>query len=212
MSMYVAYDAFASMSPLQKNKVIQEITADNKAELVTTHWRRFLEANRARLNAEQTEFIEEHIASVRPELYQHPTPNEEQHAKRSEEMEARMHELFLFEDVLKLHMEVFKNSGLIRNPIAQALVRAKPHIGELGIENLRAALYDIATVPPDELRSRRYGDDDAATLLRRAFAGIPSSEEWSLLSDEDVPLAAWRAYTLINANRKGDARAPNPAS
>ena len=114
--MYVDYDGFASMPPLQKNKVIQEITAENKAELVTTHWRRFLEANRARLNAEQVHFIEESLAFVRPEMYQHPRPNEEEDAKRSEEMEARMHELFPFEDVLKLHMEVFKNSGLIRNP------------------------------------------------------------------------------------------------
>jgi hypothetical protein len=208
--MYVDYDTYASMSPLRKNKVIGEITAENKAELVTAHWRRFLEANRARLNAAQIQFIEESIAYVRPDLYQHPRANEEEVRKHSEEMEARLRELFPFEDIVNLHMEAFKNSGVIRNPVALVLVRAKPQIEESEVENLRAALYDLATLPPDELRSRRYGDDDFPALFCRAFQGMPCGEEFfSLLSDADVPLAASRAYALISGKRKAGPGAPN---
>ena len=70
--MTIDYDTYANKSPLQKAKILSKLTPENKAELMVTHWRRWLEANRHRLNGEQLRFLEEEIAYITPELYRHP--------------------------------------------------------------------------------------------------------------------------------------------
>jgi len=46
---------------LQKNRVLHQLTPENRAKLAITHWSRFLEANRARLNAAQIRVLEQLI-------------------------------------------------------------------------------------------------------------------------------------------------------
>ena len=47
-----------------------------------------------------------------------------------------------------------------------------------------------------------HGENDLATLLRRVFEGIPSGDSfWSRISEEDVKLAALRAYALLSSKR-----------
>ncbi len=189
---YVDYDTYASMSPLRKNKVLGEITSENKAELVTTHWRRFLEANRARLNAEQIGFIEVSLAYVRPELYQRAQTGEE--FNRDREKEETLLRLFSRDDVLKLHMGAFKNSGAIPNPIARALMHVSRRAEER--EDLESALCDLAVLPPDQLRQKR---GDLPELLGRHIDGIPTGEEfWNQIDDADVRLAARRARGFVH--------------
>src|SRR6266496_3239303 len=98
--MTIDYDIYASRSPLQKVKILSELTPENNAELVITHWRRWLEANRHRLNGEQIEFLEGEIAYITPELYRFPRADEEAAAKRSREMGDRARALFAFEDFI----------------------------------------------------------------------------------------------------------------
>jgi len=208
----IDYDTYASKSPLQKVRILSELTPANIAELVIVHWRRWLESNRHRLNGEQIAFLEEQIAYIKPELYVHPRADEEAEAKRSRETEERMRALFPFEDFIKLHMEAFKNSGEIRNPIALILVRGKLRVEEAELEELRGALRDLATVPPDELRSKR---PDLPAYLRRRFEDplpMPEGDEfWSLVSDEDVTLAAARARALAHLKRAaGGPPPPDP--
>jgi hypothetical protein len=196
--MHIDYDTYARMSPLQKNRVIHQIAAENVAELVTTHWQRFLDKNRGRLNVEQIRFIEESIAFVRPEHYKLPR-DEEAIRKHGEELERRLEALFSFVDRIHLHMGAFKNSGEIPNLIARTLVRTRPHFDESSGENLQMALHDLATVPRDELRKRH---SDLPEILSCAFEGMPSGDEfWDLVADEDVPLAASRAFGMVKSMR-----------
>ena len=91
--MCVDYDTFASMSPARKNEALHDLMPENKAELVTTHWQRFLDANRSRLTAGQTRRLELIIEKY-PE-----------HAIT----ETELRELFEFEDFIELHFGAFKN-------------------------------------------------------------------------------------------------------
>src|SRR6266513_1711756 len=98
--MYVDYDTYAAMSPLRKNRMLQQLTPENKTELVKAQKQRFLDENRARLN-------DESIAFVRPDLYQRiPTEDD---FRRDREKEATLLRLFSREDALKLHSGAFKN-------------------------------------------------------------------------------------------------------
>jgi len=163
--MHIDYDAYANLSPLRKVNVLDQLNDENIAELVTTHWKRFLEANRARMSEEQVRVLEK--SRIR----------------------------------IELHFGAFKNSGEIRNPIARILAITRPKAID---EELRAALCDVATLPPAELRSRR---PDLPELPGRFYDGMPE-DFWSFASDEDVPLAASRAYAITGPRRK--AAAPPP--
>jgi len=189
--MYVDYDTYAAMSPLRKNKTLQQLTPENKAELVNAHLQRFLDENRARLNDEQIRFIEESIAFVRPDLYERiPTEDD---FRRDREKEATLLRLFSREDALKLHSGAFKNSGEIQNPVARAIAYAK---ARNPTDELEAALLDLANIPSEELRARR---PELATLLGRHYDHVPAGEEfWNQISDEDVRLAALRARSLVH--------------
>lgn len=194
--MHIDHDAFASMSPLQRPKIWQQLTPENKFELMTTQWRLFLEGNRERMSAEQARLIEESLAELRPEDYRRPRSTESRdRARRTEE---RFSELFSVEELRRLHFPSM-HSGEIPNRIARILVLTKPTIDESSVEGLMAALYALATLPPEQVRERH---PRLPEILGAAFEGMPAGEEfWNLLSDEDVPLAALRAYSLLRSAR-----------
>jgi hypothetical protein len=115
---------------------------------------------------------------------------------------------------VQLHFGAFKNSGVIQNSVPRILAPARIQFEAAHVATIDAALYDLATLPPDQLRSRRYGGDDLATLLARRFKGLPGGEEfWGSLADEDVLLAAARARSILGylANRAaGGPLPPDP--
>lgn len=197
--MHVDYETFAAMSPLRKNAILASLTPENKAELVVTHLRRFLDSNRDKLNAEQIRFAEESIEYVKPELYR-PGSRDEAAASKNAEIEKRVRELFPRELLVQFHFEVFKNSGPIDNPIARALVQTSPRVEEREVELLRSALHDLATLGEAELRGKKYDGLDLAAILGRAWASVPSGEAfWTALSDDDVRLAASRSWTILGS-------------
>jgi hypothetical protein len=68
----IEYDAFCTLDLKTKQKLFAEIKPDNRADLIRTQARRWLEKNRARLNTEQIKIMEENIAFVKPDLYKFP--------------------------------------------------------------------------------------------------------------------------------------------
>jgi hypothetical protein len=192
--MYVDYDTFTSLSPLRKNRTLQQLTPENKSELVKTHLQHFLDENHSRLNDEQVRFVEKSIAFVAPELFER-IPSKDDFT-RDREIEATLLRLFSREDARKLHFGAFKNSGEIPNPVARAIAYAR---ARNPTDELEAALLDLANTPSEELRARR---PELATLLGHHYDGVPAGEEfWTQISDEDVRLAALRARSLVHKVR-----------
>ena len=68
----IEYDVFCTMDVKNKQKVFGEISPENRAELVRTQIRRWLDKNRSRLSAEQIKIMEENIAIVKADLYKLP--------------------------------------------------------------------------------------------------------------------------------------------
>ena len=191
--MHIDYDTFASMSPLKKNSVMHKLTIENVAELVRTHFQRFLDANRARLSAEQIATIEEDIASIAPDLYREDRERTEEEFNRMRRKEEERLRLFSPDDARALHMGAFKNCGDVRNPLARALMRiGSGHRSD----DHEAAFHDLATLPVSELRQKRPG---LPAMLRKIIE-IPD-DFWSHVDDEDVRLAASRARALTHTMR-----------
>ena len=191
--MYVDYDAFASMSPLKKNTVLHQLTPENVSEIVISHWRRFLETNRGRLNDEQVAFIEESVAEIKPELYRRDRARTQEEFDREREREARLLRLFSRDDARSLHMEAFNHSGEIQNPLARALMLIGPKHRS---DDLDAALADVATLPASDLRQKR---PDLPAFLQR-YIEVPA-DFWSHIDDEDVRLAARRGRVFAHTMR-----------
>ena len=191
--MYVDYHTFASMSPLEKNTVLHKLTPENVAEIVVSHWQRFLETNRGRLNEEQVAFIEESVAEIKPELYRGDRARTEEEFDREREREARLLHLFSCDDARWLHMEVFTNSGEIQNPVARALMLIGP---DHRSDDLDAALADMEMLPATDLRQKR---PDLPALLQR-YIEVPA-DFWSHIDDEDVRLAARRGRVFAHTMR-----------
>jgi hypothetical protein len=68
----IDYDTYCTLDLKSKQKVFGEIKPENRADLVRTQARRWLEKNRARLTPEQVKIMEENIAFVKPDLYKFP--------------------------------------------------------------------------------------------------------------------------------------------
>jgi hypothetical protein len=185
--MYVDYETYASMSPLKRSQV--RLSPENRADIVRTHWTRFLDANRSRLNAEQIAFLEEHIARAQPELYSEDRKRTEEEFNEIRADEARFMQLFSRDDMRKLHMEAFKNGGEIRNPLARALVHRRYEKSD----ELDAAFLDMMQLPANALREKR---PDLPALL-----GIAEDEFWPFVDDEEVWFAAQRGRALTHTVR-----------
>lgn len=188
------YETFVSLSPLKKPRAFHEMTAENKCEIVSTQYRRFLDMNRERMSPDQVQFLEETLRRLKPEDYVLPRSAEREEQVRRNE--TRFEELFPVGELRRLHFEVLMHSGEIANAIARAIAFARPSFDDNSADALQAALYDLATRPASELRG------EIAEILTRAFDGIPASEEfWKIVDDEEVRLAAQRAHNRLKAAR-----------
>lgn len=65
----VDYDAFMRGDLQERIRTFNAITPENRASLVSTHIRRWRDANRHRLGAERLALVEAWLELVRPDLY-----------------------------------------------------------------------------------------------------------------------------------------------
>jgi hypothetical protein len=95
----------ASSIGQSKIRTFNEISPENRAELVRTQVERWLKQNRSRLTPEQIKVVEDSLAVITPDLYR--TPKREEDMAKIRELEARVRELFSREDAA----QAFSNQG-----------------------------------------------------------------------------------------------------
>ena len=83
----IDYDTFMQMDAQGRIRTFNQITPENRAEVVRTHIERWLEKNRSRLNAEQIKVMEENIAFVTADVYRRP--REPQKMEQAKALEAK---------------------------------------------------------------------------------------------------------------------------
>ena len=93
----VDYDSFMQQDVQGRLRVFNQVTPENRAELVQTQIKRWVEKNRARLTPEQLKAMDENLAFAVADRYRQPM-NEEQRAK-AKELESRTAALFSREDL-----------------------------------------------------------------------------------------------------------------
>jgi hypothetical protein len=96
----VDYDVVMSGDWDHRMRSLDGITADERAEFMRTHRRRWFAANRHRLSPAQISSMEEQIAFISAELYRRPIdPDLYRQAK---ELEAKARQLFSPSDIYQL--------------------------------------------------------------------------------------------------------------
>ena len=95
----VDYDTFMQQDVQGRLRVFNQVTPENRADLVQTQIKRWVEKNRARLTSEQLKVMDDNLAFVTADRYRQPM-TEEQRAK-AKELEARTATLFSQEDMMQ---------------------------------------------------------------------------------------------------------------
>ena len=93
----IDYDTFMQMDVQGRIRTFNQITPENRAELVRTQIERWLERNRPRLNAEQIKVMEENIAFVAADVYR--LPRDPQKMEQAKALEAKTAALFSGSDM-----------------------------------------------------------------------------------------------------------------
>ena len=93
----VDYDTFMKQDFEGRIRIFNQVTPENRAELVQTQIKRWVEMNRARLTPEQLKVMEENLAFVVADRYRQPM-SEDQRAK-ARELESRTAALFSRDDM-----------------------------------------------------------------------------------------------------------------
>jgi hypothetical protein len=101
----VDYETFCKLDRQSKIRTFNEISPENRAELVRTQVERWLKQNRSRLTPEQIKVVENSLALITPDLYR--TPKREEDMAKIRAFEARVRELFSPEDAA----QAFSNQG-----------------------------------------------------------------------------------------------------
>lgn len=95
----VDYDTFMQQDPDGRIRTFNQITPENRAELVQTQIKRWVEKNKARLSPDQLKLMNENLAFVTADRYRRPmTPEEMTQAK---DLETRSAALFSREDMVQ---------------------------------------------------------------------------------------------------------------
>jgi hypothetical protein len=97
--MPVDYDAFRTKPWGERIRLFNDISAEEKAELVRTHISRWVDAHRQSLTTAQVEVLEEWMAFIQPPLY--VEPRNETSSVRREALEARTAALFSREEMME---------------------------------------------------------------------------------------------------------------
>jgi hypothetical protein len=92
----VEYDTFCQQDRQSKIRLFNEISAENRAELVRTQIERWLNKNKPRLTSEQIKIMEENLSFVRADLYR--LPRREEDLVKARELEERTAAVLSLED------------------------------------------------------------------------------------------------------------------
>jgi len=95
----IDYDTFMQQEVQGRIKTFNQVTPENRAELVQTQIRRWVEKNQSRLTPEQLKIMDENLAFVTADRYRQPM-NQEQMA-RAKDLEARTAAVFSREDMMQ---------------------------------------------------------------------------------------------------------------
>lgn len=66
------YDSFMRSQPAPRGAAFSRLPAEEKAELMKTHMRRYQRAHRASLSREQSAAIDANLAALQPDFYRQP--------------------------------------------------------------------------------------------------------------------------------------------
>jgi hypothetical protein len=95
----IDYDTFMQQDDQGRIKTFNQVTPENRAELVQTQIKRWVEKNRGRLTAEQLRIMDENLAFVTADIYRLPK-NQENMAK-AKDLETRTAAVFSREDMMQ---------------------------------------------------------------------------------------------------------------
>lgn len=98
----IDYDTFCKLADTEaKRTAFIATTADNRGQLVRTQLERWRDANRASLNAQQSSYLSELIASITSDTYK-DGPEGEAARVKAQALSARMRELFTDAQVMAM--------------------------------------------------------------------------------------------------------------
>jgi hypothetical protein len=92
----VDYDMWWKLDVQERIRVFNEVTPENRADLVKEQVTRWLDANRARLNADQIKLLDEVMSAITPDVYR--LPRQPEAVERMKALEARAAALLSRED------------------------------------------------------------------------------------------------------------------
>lgn len=95
----IDYDTFMQLDVQDRIKTFNQVTPENRAELVQTQIRRWVEKNRSRLTPDQLKIMDENLAFVTADRYRQPM-NQEQMAQ-AKDLEARTAAVLSREDMME---------------------------------------------------------------------------------------------------------------
>jgi hypothetical protein len=151
------YDAFMRAEPAPRGAAFARLAAEEKAELMTTHMRRYQRSRRASLSDEQSAVIDANLAALRPDFYRQPVSREWRDRAVALFLQAR--EVFSREEL----MQVFSLDGDYIPPGEEPLP-PQPAEGALSPSKEEPSTRS----PSDEVRS-------SATASPAAPVGSPST-------------------------------------
>ena len=97
----IGYDQFMPQPLHERRRIVNDVSAENRALLIKTHVKRWLAANRSRLDHEQIAVVEELIGFISPEKYQ-VQRDEEKVMKEAEALHKKAEPLFSPEDMVQI--------------------------------------------------------------------------------------------------------------
>jgi hypothetical protein len=93
----VDYDTFMAQSVADRVREVRKLSPEARADLLTTHIKRWRDANDQRLNADQRQMIQDWLAHVTPDLYREPGLQEKM--QRTRDLEKRTETVFSREEM-----------------------------------------------------------------------------------------------------------------
>jgi hypothetical protein len=95
---YVDYEAFMAKGLADRVRDIRKLSPENRAEILSTHIRRWRDKNGEGLNADQRRIVAEWLAHVTPDLYREPGLQEK--LQRTRELEKKSEAFFSREEIV----------------------------------------------------------------------------------------------------------------
>ena len=95
----IDYDTFMQQDDQGRIKTFNQVTPENRAELVQTQIKRWVEKNRGRLTAEQLKIMDENLAFVTADIYR--LPKSQENMAKAKDLETRTAAAFSREDMMQ---------------------------------------------------------------------------------------------------------------